>query len=220
MPTTTKLDMKRDLTPLYAPSTDPVLVEVPPLRYLTIDGVIPEGDTGPGTDPGFQEAIGALYGVTYTLKFESKASGRDFVVMPLEGLFWADGTEDAPPVGASPMRWTLMIVQPPWITQDAVSNAAGALVEKRKVGRFPSLKLDTLTEGQAAQPRRGRRRRSCTSDPMRKSTRRSRSCSPSSRSVASGPGKSIMNPQRSEPDCAGTAEDRDPPARWLSEPTR
>jgi hypothetical protein len=151
MPTTTKLDMKRDLTPLYAPSTDPVIVEVPPLRYLTIDGVIPEGSTEPGTDPGFQEAIGALYGVTYTLKFESKASGRDFVVMPLEGLFWADGTEDAPPVGASPMRWTLMIVQPPWITQDAVSKAAGALVEKRKVERFPSLRLDTLTEGQAAQ---------------------------------------------------------------------
>src|SRR5678815_6027710 len=125
MPTRTKLDMKRDLTPLYAPSTDPVLVEVPPLRYLTIDGVIPEGNTGPGTDPDFQEAIGALYGVTYTLKFESKASGRDFVVMPLEGLFWADGTEDAPPLGASPMRWTLMIVQPPWITQDAVSKAAG-----------------------------------------------------------------------------------------------
>jgi len=151
MPTTTKLDMKRDLTPLYAPSTDPVLVEVPPLRYLMIDGVIPEGSSGPGTDLGFQEAIGALYGVTYTLKFESKASGRDFVVMPLEGLFWADGTQDAPPVGAGPMLWTLMIVQPPWITQEAASKAAGALVEKRKVGRVPSLRLDTLTEGRAAQ---------------------------------------------------------------------
>ncbi len=151
MSTATKLDMKRDLGPLYAPPTHPVLVEVPPLRYLMIDGVIPEGSTGPGTDPGFQEAIGALYGVTYSLKFESKASGRDFVVMPLEGLFWADGTEDAPPVGASPMRWTLMIVQPPWITQEAVSKTAGALVEKRKLGRVPSLRLDTLAEGQAAQ---------------------------------------------------------------------
>jgi hypothetical protein len=151
MPTTTKLDMKRDLTPLYAPSTDPVLVEVPPLRYLMIDGVIPEGSAGLGTDPGFQEAIGALYGVSYALKFESKASGRDFVVMPLEGLFWADGTKEAPPVGASPMRWTLMIVQPACITKEAVSEAARALVEKRKVGRVPSLRLDTLTERQVAQ---------------------------------------------------------------------
>ena len=151
MPIATRLDMKKDLKPLYDPPTHPVLVEVPTFRYLMIDGVIPEGSAGPGADPGFRDAIGALYGVTYTLKFESKASGRDFVVMPLEGLFWADGTEDAPPVGASPMRWTLMIVQAPWITQEAVNEAAGALVEKGKVMRVPSLRLDTFTEGRAAQ---------------------------------------------------------------------
>jgi hypothetical protein len=70
-------------------------------------------------------AVGALYGVTYTLKSESKASGRDFVVMPLGGLFCAGGTEDAPRVGASPLRWRLMIVHAPWITRVAVSEARG-----------------------------------------------------------------------------------------------
>lgn len=147
----TKLDIKRDLKPLYAPPTYPVLVEVPELTYLMVDGTIPEGAAGPSADPQFRDAIGALYGVTYTLKFASKAAGRDFVVMPLEGLFWADGSDDAPPGGSGPMRWTLMIVEPPWITQESVGEAAGALADKRRLAQVPSLRLTTLTEGQAAQ---------------------------------------------------------------------
>jgi len=51
MPIATNLDMKKDLTPLYAPPTYPVLVEVPQLRYLMIDGVIPEEGTGPAPIP-------------------------------------------------------------------------------------------------------------------------------------------------------------------------
>jgi hypothetical protein len=151
MPTATKLDMKMELKPLYAPPTHPVLVEVPELIYLMADGVIPRGSGGPGADPAFREAIGALYGVTYTLKFSSKAAGRDFVVMPLEGLFWADGTKEAPPAGSGPTRWTLMIVQPPWITRERLSAAALAFAEKRGLARVPPLRLDQLAEGRAAQ---------------------------------------------------------------------
>jgi hypothetical protein len=150
MPTATKLDMKTDLKPLYAPPTHPVLVEVPELRYLMVDGVTPQGSAGPGADPAFREAIGALYGVAYTLKFQWKAAGGDFVVMPLEGLFWGDAS-DALPRGSGPMRWTLMIVQPPWITQEDMVEAAATLVEKRRLSRVPSLRLDILTEGRAAQ---------------------------------------------------------------------
>jgi hypothetical protein len=151
MPTATKLDMKRDLKPLYAPPIYPVLVQVPELTYLMVDGVIPERAAGPGADPQFREAIGALYGVTYTLKFASKAVGRDFVVMPLEGLFWAEGSEDAPPEESGPMRWTMMILEPPWVTQERVGEAAGALADKRKLAQVPTLRLATLTEGQVAQ---------------------------------------------------------------------
>ena len=151
MPTETKLDMKRDLKPLYAPPTHPVIVEVPELRYLMIDGVIPEGGIAPGTDPAFAEAIGALYGITYTIKFESKAAGRDFVVMPLEGLFWADGTRDGQPSAARPMRWTLMILHPPWITETDIGDALDVLERKGRLSGAPSLRLGTLTEGRAAQ---------------------------------------------------------------------
>jgi hypothetical protein len=152
MPTATKLDMKTDLKHLFAPRTRPVLVEVPELRYLMVDGIISDGAGGPAPDPAFREAIGALYAVTYTLKFSSKAAGRDFVVMPLEGLFWADGTKDARPAGTGPTRWTLMIAQPAWITQEAVSEAAVALVEKGRLAHVPAgLRLGVFAEGRAAQ---------------------------------------------------------------------
>lgn len=56
------------------------------MQYLKIDG---RGD--PNTSPAFAEVIGALYPVGYKLKFASKrALGRDYVVPPLEGLWWAD----------------------------------------------------------------------------------------------------------------------------------
>lgn len=151
MATAGKLDMKKELGALYAPPTHPVLVEVPPLRCMMIDGAIAEGSAGPGTDPGFREAIGALYGISYTSKFRGKASGRDHVVMPLEGLFWTDGTEDLRLEGSGPMCWTLMIVQPPWITVDDVTESVATLVEKGKLADAPAIRLETLDEGRAAQ---------------------------------------------------------------------
>ena len=154
MPTATKpdrLDMKKRLKPLYAPPTHPVLVEVPPLRYLMIGGALSEASAGFGVDPGFRDAIGSLYAVSYTLKFDAKASGGDFVVMPLEGLFWTQGLEVLSRGEARPMRWTLMILQPPWITGSGLTETVGRLVANGKLHRPPALRLETLAEGQAAQ---------------------------------------------------------------------
>lgn len=149
MLTATKLDMKRELRSLYAPPTHPVLVEVPPLSYLMTDGVIPEGGAGPGADPGFRRAIGSLYAVGYALKFEARDAGRDFVVMPLEGSFETETGE--PSLERGPMRWTLMILQPPWITQENTADAIETLVANGRLTNPPAIRLGTFTEGQAAQ---------------------------------------------------------------------
>lgn len=151
MATTMKLDMKRELRNLYEPPTHPVLVRVPRLRYLMIDGAIPEAGAAPSEDPAFRDAIGALYAVTYTLKFEGKSAGQDFVVMPLEGLFWTEGTHSFRPDDLGATRWTLMIMQPPWITERGAMDAADALVRKGRLARVPALRLEALVEGRAAQ---------------------------------------------------------------------
>jgi hypothetical protein len=173
MTVATKLDQKKELKVLYSPPAHPTLVAVPPLTYLMIDGATPAGSSGPAEDPGFGNAIGALYAVAYTLKFEGKAAGRDHVVMPLEGLFWNIGKEGFRPGEGGPMRWTLMILQPEWVGPDAVASAAGTLVEEGRLPSAPPIRLETVGKGE--QPR------SCTSGRTRRSRQRSRSCAASSR---------------------------------------
>ena len=82
-----KTDFKTELKELFAPGTkDFVLVDVPCFRYFMIDG---EGD--PNTAPAYAAAVETLYPVAYALKFACKKElDRDYVVPPLEGLWWAD----------------------------------------------------------------------------------------------------------------------------------
>jgi hypothetical protein len=120
------------------------VVEVPPLQFAMIDGA---GD--PNTAPAYAKAIEWLYGVSYGLKFASKAEGRDYGVAPLEGLWWAEDMSDfAGDKGK--WLWTAMIMQPDWITPKmfaAADDHAGA-----RLGEPPaSLRLERLDEGLAVQ---------------------------------------------------------------------
>ena len=93
-----KLDLRATYRFLYAPSAKkPEVVDVPELLFLAVDGVIEKGKA-PGTSTSFQNAIQALDGAAYTLKFMSKqrkSNAIDYPVMPLEALWWApDGRFD------------------------------------------------------------------------------------------------------------------------------
>ena len=84
-----KLDFKKTLDSYRAKRGEFRLCEVPAMRYLMIDG---HGD--PNSSPAFGTALEALYPVAYKIKFASKRDlGRDYVVPPLEGLWWADDME-------------------------------------------------------------------------------------------------------------------------------
>jgi hypothetical protein len=79
-----KADFKKTLDVYQARQHEFRIVDVPPLQYLMVDG---HGD--PNTAKEYADAISALYPVAYRLKFASKQDGRDFVVMPLEAVWWA-----------------------------------------------------------------------------------------------------------------------------------
>lgn len=81
-----KINFKREFKHLYAPgSKDFEVVDVPRFNFLMIDGC---GD--PNTAQAYQDAVEALYAVAYRIKFASKrALDKDYVVLPLEGLWWA-----------------------------------------------------------------------------------------------------------------------------------
>ncbi|MEV0679244.1 GyrI-like domain-containing protein [Actinosynnema sp. NPDC050436] len=140
-------DVKRALKEFYAPkNTTWALVEVPEQRFIAISGT---GD--PNTAPAYAEAVQALYAVAYTLKFAAKREGRDFVVGPLEGLWWADDPA-AFTVGAkNSWHWTLLIAQPDRTTPAEVEDAVRAAAEKKGLPAIADVRRLALHEGRSAQ---------------------------------------------------------------------
>ena len=138
--------------PLYSPSAKhPAIVEVPDLAFLMIDG---RGD--PNTSEAYHQALEALYGVAYTLKFSLKKADpeRDFKVAPLEGLWWADAaapTMDDLQRDRDGWNWTMMIAVPDAVTAEEVAAAAEAAARKRDLAAAPLLRLERFDEGLAAQ---------------------------------------------------------------------
>jgi hypothetical protein len=149
-----KLDLKKQLKAYYTPSAkEPVILNVPCLQFAAIDGAIEKGQR-PGDSPAFQEAVGALYGISYTLKFMLKkrpVDAVDYPVMALEGLWWVeDGIFDI--TVADNWAWRVMILQPALITQDLFAEAIAGVRKKR--GDTPALsraRLKDFEEGPCVQ---------------------------------------------------------------------
>ncbi|MFK4599230.1 hypothetical protein RKD30_005897 [Streptomyces pristinaespiralis] len=145
---TAKYDVKRELKTCYAPkNTVWELVDIPELHFLAIDG---HGD--PNTTDAYRRAVEALYAVAYTVKFASKGDlGKDFVVGPLEGLWWADDMDDFLARRKDNWRWRLLLNVPDWITGDMIEGAQHAALTKKKLPAIENVRSETLHEGTSAQ---------------------------------------------------------------------
>jgi hypothetical protein len=143
-----KIDLKKQLKHLYQPThKEFTIVDVPPLKFLMIDG---KGN--PNTSQAFQEAMQALYGMSYTLKFASKKElGIDYTVMALEGLWWADDMEAFSLGAKDTWYWTVMMLQPDHITPEFVETAREQLARKKDVPALPRLRYETFHEGLSVQ---------------------------------------------------------------------
>lgn len=143
-----KLDLKKELKHLYNPSVkEPEIVDVPEMNFFMIDG---QGD--PNKSQAFQEAVDALYSVSYTIKFMvKKTKSEDYVVMPLEGLWWTDDPAGFSMENKDVWKWTLMIMQPHSVTEDLVHVAIDQAGEKKVLPALPKLRFETLKEGLSAQ---------------------------------------------------------------------
>ena len=149
----TSMDFKSDKV-LYQPGTSPVMVDVPPMRFITVEG---QGD--PNTAPAYAAAIEILYGLSYTIKMSHKGPLTpvgyvDYVVAPLEGLWWFEG-ETLPgarnPAGRKDdLVWLAMIRQPEFVTPDVFAWAQEACRTKKKLD-VAGARLEDITEGLCAQ---------------------------------------------------------------------
>jgi hypothetical protein len=144
-----KIDLKKDLKPLYQPSArDVVQVDVPRFQFLMIDG---EGD--PNTSPAYAQAVEALFSVSYTAKFMLKKGplARDYAVMPLEGLWWADDLSAFTTHDKASWKWTMMIMQPSFVTPDLIEAAMAEVKRKKQLPAIDRLRLEDFLEGRCAQ---------------------------------------------------------------------
>ncbi|RZI93897.1 MAG: hypothetical protein EOO67_05735 [Microbacterium sp.] len=142
-----KIDLKRELPSYRATRGSFDLITLPPLRYLMIDG---QGD--PNTSDTYADALASLYPVAYALKFLSKNDlGRDYTVMPLEGLWWADDpTVFTTRRDKSQWMWTLLTLIPDWLGDDHV-DAARARAEAKAGPGAGRVRSEVLDEGLSMQ---------------------------------------------------------------------
>jgi hypothetical protein len=147
MKTLEKIDLFKLHKKDYAASAKPVLVDIKEATYLAIRGCgAPGGEI-------FQDRIGALYGVAFTLKMTRKFAGQqDYGIGKLEAQWW---TESGPANFAQTPRaqwcWKLLIRTPDFIAAREVEDTAAALLKKGKSPSVREVRLESLAEGRCVQ---------------------------------------------------------------------
>lgn len=126
------------------------------MRTAAAGGSIAGGDGAgdPNTAELFPAAVETLFPVAYALKFLSKAElGRDYVVPPLEGLWWADDMATFTTArDKSAWRWTLLLLVPEWLDAEHVDAALARVAAKReRPPRLDDVRFESLTEGLCVQ---------------------------------------------------------------------
>lgn len=132
---------------LYRAAREPEVVQVPDLAFAMIDG---RGDPNTATD--YKDAIEALYGLSYTLKFGlRKETGLTYRVGALEGLWWSDDMADFTAQRKSDYRWTMMIAQPEAVTTEWFARARADIARRKALPALESARFERYAEGLAAQ---------------------------------------------------------------------
>lgn len=143
-----KIDLRKEWKHLYRPSKkEPVIVDVPSMNFLMIDG---HGD--PNTSQEFKDAAASLFPFAYAIKFAvKKAQGMNFSVMPLEGLWWVEDMSKFSVDDKSAWDWTLMIMQPEYVTQALIEEIRPQVAAKKNPPSLSKIRFEQYHEAQAVQ---------------------------------------------------------------------
>lgn len=144
-------DFKKEYKELYIPKNKPQIVNVPKMNYIAI-----RGKGNPNEEGGaYQQAVGVLYAVAYTLKMSYKTGYKingffEYVVPPLEGFWWQDGVTGVDYSSKSLFNWISVIRLPDFITAQDFEWAVAAAAKKKKTDCYSAGFL-TVSEGLCVQ---------------------------------------------------------------------
>lgn len=144
-------DFKKEYKEFYLPPQKPQIMDLPAMNYIAVQG---QGD--PNEEGGaYQQAVGVLYAVAYTIKMSYKGSHKiegffEYVVPPLEGFWWQEGVSGVDYTNKSSFHWTSVIRLPDFVTPEDFRWAVGEASRKKKMD-CSSAQFLSLTEGLCVQ---------------------------------------------------------------------
>lgn len=140
-----KINLIKEFPSYYKANGKPVEIEVEPINCLTISGIgAPDGDL-------FQNSIGAMYAVAYTVKKYCKSDDRDFVVPKLEAFWWVEEGLVFEETPQTDWHWQLMIRMPEFVSNDHVDQAVEEVIKKKQIVLANEVQLKPIHEGRSVQ---------------------------------------------------------------------
>lgn len=127
-------DFKKEYKEFYMPKDDPAIVTVPKANYIAV-----RGEGNPNEEGGsYQQAVGILYAVAYTLKMSYKSDYEiegffEYVVPPLEGFWWQDGVDGVDYSNKDTFKWISVIRLPDFVTKEDFEWAVKTASVKKKI---------------------------------------------------------------------------------------
>lgn len=146
-----KLDYKKEYKDLYLPKTTPSIINVPKMKFIIV-----EGKGNPNEENGeYKQALSLLYGISFTIKMSKMGKNKiegyfEYVVPPLEGLWWQNGSKEIDYNHKEKFEWISMIRQPEFVTQEIFEWACDE-VKKKKQLDTSKIKFIELEEGLCVQ---------------------------------------------------------------------
>ena len=144
-------DYKKEYKEFYLPKRKPELVTIPPMNFIAV-----RGKGNPNEEGGaYKQSIGLLYGIAFTIKMSKMGDHRidgyfEYVVPPLEGLWWQEGTEGIDYSRKEDFEWISMIRLPEFVTLEEFEWAIWEAEAKKKAD-FSSVEYFTYDEGLCVQ---------------------------------------------------------------------
>ena len=144
-------DYKKEYKEFYMPKNKPEIIEVPSMNYIAV-----RGKGNPNEEGGaYQQAIGILYAVAYTIKMSYKGDYKiegffEYVVPPLEGFWWQDGAAGVDYSDKDSFCWISVIRLPEFVTKADFDWAVAEATRKKKLD-CSAAEFITIDEGLCVQ---------------------------------------------------------------------
>ena len=144
-------DYKKAYKEFYLPPRTPGVIAIPAMNFLAVRG---QGD--PNEENGaYKQALELLYAVAYTIKMSKMGKHKlegyfDYVVPPLEGLWWQEGVHGVDYARKKDFQWISLIRLPEFVTKEVFDWATQEATEKKQQD-FSKVEFFSWEEGLCVQ---------------------------------------------------------------------